>query len=320
MKITESRLKQVIAEEYKRVVLINEMKQGQDYQRLVEIVGRERADLIIEGFFDFDWIPGSAANKMRKVLNALKAAENEAEIQAIFDRLPNNGEQVKAAISNAARSSSDPAAPDAVEDIAAATDGDPSTKPDDDQKAAEASRGPDDEGGDVNHAEVMSPEQAKESEEDSQKLAQAYQEEFRDAGLTTRTARPLDYLIRNYLIDFLKYKKITSNKGIDASPELKPERSIAMAYKINKAKKASREGMKYTGKDPAGRTMVYTITGKVENGKIPVATTRDGKPDPLKFIPAWKLDDLTPLQENKNTASNTIESMIKEELQKHIKG
>jgi len=50
MKITESKLKQVIAEEYKKVVLINEMKQSSDYQRLVEIVGRERADLVVEGF------------------------------------------------------------------------------------------------------------------------------------------------------------------------------------------------------------------------------------------------------------------------------
>ena len=316
MKITESKLRQIITEEYKKVIAINEMKQSSDYQRLVEIVGQEKADLVVEGFFDFDWIPGSEANKFRKFLNALEAAETEEQIQAIFDKLPNRGLEVRTAVANAAKDSKDPAAIKTIKNLAAATDDDPSTNPDDDQPAPEDSE---EKGGDVNHAEVMSPEQAKEIKKDSQKLAQAYQEEFRDVGLTTRMARPLDYLIRKYLIDFLKFKKITSNKGIDSNPELKPERSMAMAYKINKAKKAAREGMKFTGKDSAGRTMVYTITGKVENGNVPVATTRDGKPDPLKSIPVWKLDDLTQLEENKNTASNTIESMIKEELEKILK-
>jgi|14_taG_2_1085336.scaffolds.fasta_scaffold26171_1 hypothetical protein len=97
MKITESKLKQVIAEEYKKVVLINEMKQSSDYQRLVEIVGRERADLVVEGFFDklekinlpadlAGFIPGSSENKLKAILKDLEGvdgSDNQA-IDAVF--------------------------------------------------------------------------------------------------------------------------------------------------------------------------------------------------------------------------------------------
>ena len=90
MKITKDRLVFIIKEEHQKVKIINEVMNSAEYQRLVEIVGKEKADVIVEGFFDFDWVPGSEANKMRKILNALEAAENEEEIAAIFDQLPDD--------------------------------------------------------------------------------------------------------------------------------------------------------------------------------------------------------------------------------------
>ena len=317
MKITKDRLVFIIKEEHQKVKIINEVMNSAEYQRLVEIVGKEKADVIVEGFFDFDWVPGSEANKMRKTLNALEAAESEEELAAIFDQLPDDGTEFVQAINNAAESSSDPAAQDAVEDLTAATDNSPDTKPDDDQETADS----DNEDSSVNHGEVISPEQAKERNEDSKKLARAYLDDFKDAGLTTRAVRPLDYLIRKYLIDFLKYKGIKTNKGIDASQELKPERSIAIAHKINTAKKEARKGMKFTGTDSKGRKMIYTVDGPAKDGKIPVTTTRDGEPDPLKYLPVSKLDDLNleKIQESKNAVSSNIENIIKEELEKILK-
>ena len=293
MKITESKLRQIITEEYKKVIAINEMKQSSDYRRLVEIVGQEKADLVIEGFFDFDWIPGSAANKMRKALNALEAAESEEQIQAVIDRLPNDGLEVRTAVANAAKSSSDPAAVDAVEDLEAVTDKDPATKPDDDQEDAAASE--DSEQGD--------PKEVASDNAEASLVARTFADDFKAAGLPTSAAKAVSRFIEDYLIDYFKARGITDTEKIfTLGKELKPEINIANANKLKPGEKFGK-----TTKD--GKQIIYTITGSPEDGFIPVTTTQDGEETPKVALSINTIPNLQRL----------AEQIIKEELEKILK-
>ena len=292
MKITESKLRQIITEEYKKVIAINEMKQSPDYQRLVEIVGQEKADLVVEGFFDFDWIPGSAANKMRKALNALEAAESEEQIQAIFDKLPNDGLEVRTAVANAAKSSSDPRAKDAVEDFKSVFDDDPSTNPDDDQEDAAASEEP-----------VGDPGEVASDGKEASVIGRTYADDFKAAGLPTSAAKAVSRFIEDYLIDYFKARGITDTEKIfTLGKELKPEINIANANKLKPGEKFGK-----TTKD--GKKIIYTITGSPEDGFIPVTTTQDGEETPKVALSINTIPNLQRL----------AEQIIKEELEKILK-
>jgi hypothetical protein len=294
MKITESKLRQIITEEYKKVIAINEVKQSSDYQRLVEIVGQEKADLVVEAFFDFDWIPGSAANKMRKVLNALEAAESEEEIQAIFDRLPDDEEEeVITTVANAARSSNDDAATDAAKDLEAVADNDPSTRPDDDQKDAAA---PED-------SEQGDPGEITSDEREALFFARTYADDLKAAGLPTSAAKAISRFIEDYLIDYFKARGITDTEKIfTLGKELKPEINIANANKLKPGEKFGK-----TTKD--GKKIIYTITGNPKDGSIPVKTTQDGQETPKVALSINTIPNLQRL----------AEQIIKEELEKILK-
>ena len=203
MKITESKLKQVIAEEYKKVVLINEIKQSSDYHRLVEIVGREKADLVVEGFFDYDWIPGSEANKMRKILKDLEplAGDDNEAIDAVLKKHGVGGEQLTAAVANAAKSSSDPAARQTLGNLVAITDDNPSTNP---SEIPQASR-------------KLSPV----DEKTGRILHKLFTDEFEKHDPTRKHASVLADFIENYLISYFDLKNITRPQQIQTDPILK---------------------------------------------------------------------------------------------------
>ena len=300
MKITESKLRQIITEEYKKVIAINEMKQSSDYQRLVEFVGQEKADLVVEGFFDFDWIPGSAANKMRKALNALEAAESEEQIQAVIDRLPNDGLELKTAVEKEAKRLSndlDPealkAAKDAAEDVAAATDKNPNTQPDDDQPDPAESE--DSEQGD--------PKEVASDNAEASLVARTFADDFKAAGLPTSAAKAISHFVEEYLIDYFKARGITDTEKIfTLGKELKPEINIANANKLKPGEKFGK-----TTKD--GKQITYTITGSPEDGFIPVTTTQDGEETPKVALSINTIPNLKRL----------AEQIIKEELEKILK-
>ena len=300
MKITKDRLVFIIKEEHQKVKIINEVMNSAEYQRLVEIVGKEKADVIVEGFFDFDWVPGSEANKMRKTLNALEAAESEEELAAIFDQLPDDGTEFVQAINNAAESSSDPAAQDAVEDLTAATDNSPDTKPDDDQETADTKPDDDQEAAETN----SDPAEIKSDDQEAALLRRIYADDIKAAGLSPSAMKAVAHYVEDYLIDYFKARKITDiGKIYTGAKELKPEMAIANANKLKPGEKFGK-----TTKD--GKKIIYTITGSPESGFIPVETTQDGEKTPKVALSIKSIPNLKRLTER----------IIKEELEKILKG
>ena len=278
MKIAKDRLVSIIKEEYQKVSTINEVRESAEYQRLVEIVGKERADVIAEGFLDFDWIPGSAANKMKKVIDALEAVEGDADqINAILDQLPDDGTEFVQAVNNAAESSSDPAAQDAVEDLAAATDNSPDTKPDDDQETADTSS---------DEAEVNSDDQ------EAALLRRIFADDIKASGLTPGATKAIAHYVEDYLIDYFKARKITDIGNVYSSAkELKPEMAIANANKLKK-------GERFSKMTKGGKEKIYTIAGPPKgDGSIPVTTTLDGNPDPFTNLSINSIPNLKRLVE-----------------------
>lgn len=301
MKITKDRLVFIIKEEHQKVKTINEVMNSAEYQRLVEIVGKERADVIVEGFFDFDWIPGSSANKMKKVIDALEAVEGDADqINAILDQLPDDGTEFVQAVNNAAESSSDPAAQDAVEDLAAATDNSPDTKPDDDQETADTKPDGDQETADTN----SDPAEIKSDDQEAALLRRIYADDIKAAGLSPSAMKAVAHYVEDYLIDYFKARKITDiGKIYTGAKELKPEMAIANANKLKPGEKFGK-----TTKD--GKKIIYTITGSPESGFIPVETTQDGEKTPKVALSIKSIPNLKRLTER----------IIKEELEKILKG
>lgn len=301
MKITKDRLVFIIKEEHQKVKIINEVMNSAEYQRLVEIVGKERADVIVEGLFDLDWIPGSEANKMRKTLNALEAAESEEQIAAIFDQLPDDGTEFVQAVNNAAESSSDPAAQDAVEDLTAATDNSPDTKPDDDQETADTKPADDQETAETN----LDPAEIKSDDQEAALLRRIYADDIKAAGLSPSAMKAVAHYVEDYLIDYFKARKITDiGKIYNGAKELKPEMAIANANKLKK-------GERFSKMTKGGKEKIYTINGPPEgNGTIPVITTLDGEPDPFTTLSISSIPNLKRLTER----------IIKEELKKILKG
>ena len=285
MKIAKDRLVSIIKEEYQKVSTINEVRESAEYQRLVEIVGKERADVIAEGFLDFDWLPGSEANKMRKAIAALEAAEGDADqINAILDQLPDGGTEFVQTVNNAAESSSDPAAQDAVEDLAAATDNSPDTKPDDDQETADASS---------DEAEVNSDEaEIKSDDQEAALLRRIFADDIKASGLTPGATKAIAHYVEDYLIDYFKARKIADiGKIYTGAKELKPEMAIANANKLKK-------GERFSKMTKGGKEKIYTIAGPPKgDGSIPVTTTLDGNPDPFTNLSINSIPNLKRLVE-----------------------
>ena len=296
MKIAKDRLVSIIKEEYQKVSTINEVRESAEYQRLVEIVGKERADVIAEGFLDFDWIPGSAANKMKKVIDALEAVEDDADhINAILDQLPDDGTEFVQAVNNAAESSSDPAAQDAVEDLAAATDNSPDTKPDDDQETADASSDDDQETAAASSDEAEANSDEAEVNSDDQEAAllrRIFADDIKASGLTPGATKAIAHYVEDYLIDYFKARKITDIGNVYSSAkELKPEMAIANANKLKK-------GERFSKMTKGGKEKIYTIAGPPKSdGSIPVTTTLDGNPDPFTNLSINSIPNLKRLVE-----------------------